>query len=165
MPAIPAALPATVTPVVAACAVEVDTATGHVRIIRLVNVADLGKPINPKIVETQLSGASVMQMGCTMSERMEYVAGQLTNGSLAGYKIPGMRDMPEHMENDYVDARQHSGPHGAKGVGETATFGVSPAIANAIHDAVGVRITALPVTAEAVYRALRANNNEPLKDA
>ncbi|MBI1990276.1 MAG: xanthine dehydrogenase family protein molybdopterin-binding subunit [Betaproteobacteria bacterium] len=144
--------------------VEVDTATGHVRIIRLVNIADLGKPINPKIVETQLSGAAVMQLGCTMSERMEYVAGQLTNGSLADYKIPGMRDMPQHMENDFVDSRQHSGPHGAKGVGETATFGVSPAIANAIHDAVGVRITALPVTAEAVYRALRANNNDPLED-
>jgi CO/xanthine dehydrogenase Mo-binding subunit len=145
--------------------VEVDTETGHVRILRLVNVADLGKPINPQIVETQLSGGAVMQLGCTMSECMEYVDGQLTNGSLADYKIPGMRDMPEYMENDYVDSRQHSGPHGAKGVGETATFGVSPAIVNAIHDAVGVRLTALPVTAEAVYRALREQHNDPLEEA
>jgi CO/xanthine dehydrogenase Mo-binding subunit len=106
-----------------------------------------------------------MQLGCTMSERMEYVNGQLTNGSLADYKIPGIRDMPDAMENDFVDARQAGGPHGAKGVGETATFGVSPAITNAIHDAVGVRLTRLPVTAEAVYRALRANDNDPLKDA
>ena len=145
--------------------VEVDTETGHVRVTRLINVADLGTPINPGIVATQLSGGAVMQLGCTMSERMEYVNGQLTNASLADYKIPGMRDMPDVMENDFVDARQPGGPHGAKGVGETATFGVSPAITNAIHDAVGVRLTALPVTAEAVYRALRANANDPLEDA
>jgi CO/xanthine dehydrogenase Mo-binding subunit len=106
-----------------------------------------------------------MQLGCTMSERMEYVNGQLTNGSLADYKIPGMRDMPEVMESDFVEGYQSGGPHGAKGVGETSTFGVSPAITNAIHDAVGVRLTALPVTAEAVYRAMRVNHNDPLKDA
>jgi CO/xanthine dehydrogenase Mo-binding subunit len=69
------------------------------------------------------------------------------------------------MENEFVAAEQHSGPFGAKGLGETGTFGVSPAIANAIHDAVGVRITELPVTAEAVLRALRAKDGRPLEDA
>jgi CO/xanthine dehydrogenase Mo-binding subunit len=63
-----------------------------------------------------------------------------------------------------VEAEQHSGPFGAKGVGESGTFGVSPAIANAIDDAVGVRLTALPLTAEALYRALRAAANDPLED-
>jgi CO/xanthine dehydrogenase Mo-binding subunit len=63
-----------------------------------------------------------------------------------------------------VDAEQRSGPFGAKGVGETATFGVSPAIANAIDDAVGVRLLALPLTAEAVYRAIRLKMNDPLED-
>ena len=134
--------------------VEVDTETGHVRVARLINVADLGAPINPRIVETQLSGGAIMQLGFTMQERMEYADGQLLNPTLADYKIPGMRDLPERIENEAVAATQASGPFGAKGVGETATFGVSPAIANAIDDAVGVRLTDLPLTPEAVYRAL-----------
>jgi CO/xanthine dehydrogenase Mo-binding subunit len=62
------------------------------------------------------------------------------------------------MINDIVPAEQHSGPYGAKGVGESATFGVSPAIANAIHDAVGVRLTELPLTPEAVLRGIQALN-------
>jgi len=144
--------------------VEVDTETGQVRIARLVNVADAGTPINPRIVETQLSGASIMQLGFTMSEKMEFNAGQCTNASLAGYKIPGMLDIPADIVNEAVDTVERGGPFGAKGVGETGTFGVSPAIANAIEDAVGVRLTSLPLTAEAVYRALRAKQGNPLKD-
>jgi CO/xanthine dehydrogenase Mo-binding subunit len=144
--------------------VEVDTDTGQVRITRLVNVADVGRPINPKIVDTQLSGAALMQLGFTMFERMDFDAGQVTNASLADYKIPGFHDVPPLIENEAVDAYQSNGPFGAKGVGETATFAVSPAIANAIHDAVGVRLTGLPLAAEAVYRALRAAANDPLED-
>jgi CO/xanthine dehydrogenase Mo-binding subunit len=145
--------------------VEVDTETGHVKITRLINVADVGRPINPKIVETQLSGAALMQLGFTMFEKMHFDGGQVTNASLADYKIPGIFDVPAIMENEVVDAEQHSGPFGAKGVGETATFGVSPAIANAIDDAVGVRLTELPLNAESVFRALRAKDNKPLGDA
>jgi CO/xanthine dehydrogenase Mo-binding subunit len=144
--------------------VEVDTETGQVRVTKLINVADVGKPVNPKIVETQLSGASIMQLGITMSEKMEFKAGQCTNASLAEYKIPGMLDIPAGIVNETVDAVERGGPFGAKGVGETGTFGVSPAIANAIEDAVGVRLTSLPLTAEAVYRALRAKQGDPLKD-
>jgi CO/xanthine dehydrogenase Mo-binding subunit len=144
--------------------IEVDTETGHVRVTRLINVADVGKPINPKIVETQLSGGSLMQLGFTMFEKMHIDGGQVTNASLADYKIPGMHDVPLVMENEAVDAYQENGPFGAKGVGELATFGVSPAIANAIEDAVGVRLTELPLTAEAVFRALRAKNNSPIGD-
>jgi CO/xanthine dehydrogenase Mo-binding subunit len=145
--------------------VEVDTETGHVKVLRLVNVADLGRPINPKIVETQLSGASLMQLGFTMFEKMQFDGGQATNASLADYKIPGIFDVPATVENEAVDAVQHSGPFGAKGVGESGTFGVSPAIANAIDDAVGVRLTELPLNPEAVFRALRAKANRPLPDA
>jgi len=144
--------------------VEVDTETGHVRVLRLVNVADAGTPINPRIVETQLTGAAVMQLGFTLSEEMVFTDGQLRNPSFADYKIPGIRDMPEFLTGESVAARQESGPYGAKGVGETGTFGVSPAIANAIHDAVGVRLTELPITAEAVYRALRRAAGDPLPE-
>jgi CO/xanthine dehydrogenase Mo-binding subunit len=144
--------------------VEVDTETGHVRIPRLITVVDCGRPLNPKIVETQISGAALMQLGFTMFEKMHIDAGQVTNASLADYKIPGMLDVPRVMENETVDAQQSNGPFGAKGVGETATFCVSPAIANAIEDACGVRLTSLPLNAEAVFRALRAKANTPLGD-
>jgi CO/xanthine dehydrogenase Mo-binding subunit len=143
---------------------EVDTETGHFRILRMINVADVGRPINPRIVETQLSGAAIMQLGFTTTEKMEFEAGQVTNASLADYKIPGFLDLPASMRNEVIDANQRNGPFGAKGVGESGTFGVSPAVANAIEDAVGVRITSLPITPEVVYRAMRAARNEPLGD-
>ncbi len=134
---------------------EVDTETGRVRVTRLVNVADVGTPINPKIVETQLSGAAIMQLGFTLHEKMEFDAqGQLRNASLAEYKIPGLLDVPEEIINEAVTAEQRTGPFGAKGVGETGTFGVSPAVANAIHDAVGVRLTELPLHPQAVWEKL-----------
>ena len=136
--------------------VEVDTETGHIRVLRMVNAADMGRPLNPRIVETQLSGAAIMQLGFTTSEVMELDAGQITNASLADYKIPGFHDIPVVIENEIVDSEQSNGPFGAKGVGESATFGVSPAIANAIEDAVGVRLTSLPITPEAIYSALQA---------
>src|SRR3989442_1447395 len=136
--------------------IEVDTDTGRVRVARLVNVADVGTPINPKIVETQLSGAAIMQLGFTLFEKMLFDDhGQLRNASLAEYKIPGFLDVPAEIINEAVSAEQRSGPFGAKGVGETGTFGVSPAIANAIHDAVGVRLTALPLNPESIFMELQ----------
>jgi CO/xanthine dehydrogenase Mo-binding subunit len=146
-----------------AAQVEVDTETGHVRVMKLVNIGDGGRIINPKIAATQLSGAATMQLGFTLSEAMEFDGGQVTNASLADYKIPGLRDVPP-MENEWVNAVQENGPFGAKGIGETAMFGVSPAIANAIHDAVGVRIFELPITAEKVLRAIRAKEGRPLEE-
>jgi len=136
--------------------VEVDTETGRVKVTRLVNVADVGTPINPRVVETQLSGGAIMQLGFSLFEKMLFdEGGQLRNASLAEYKIPGFLDVPENIINEAVVAEQRNGPFGGKGVGETATFGVSPAIANAIHDAVGVRLTELPMTPEAVFMALQ----------
>src|SRR5262249_710385 len=80
--------------------VAVDTETGQVRVTKLVNVADVGKPINPKIVKTQLSSAAIMQLGFTMFEIMNFDAGQVTNASLADYKIPGMLDIPRSMASE-----------------------------------------------------------------
>jgi CO/xanthine dehydrogenase Mo-binding subunit len=137
--------------------VEVDTETGHVRILKIINVIDCGKRINPRIVETQISGACIMQLGFTMFEKMHIDGGQVTNASLADYKIPGMLDVPATMVNDAIDAYQHNGPFGAKGAGESATLCLSPAIANAIDDAVGARLLELPLVPEAVFGALRAN--------
>ncbi len=143
---------------------EVDTETGHVTILRMVNVVDAGRAVNPRVVDTQISGAALMQMGATLSEEMVFNEGELTNPSLAFYKIPGMRDMPVAIENEALEAETRSGPFGAKGVGESGTFGVSPAIANAIDDAIGVRLYSLPLTPEAIYRGICAARGEPLVD-
>jgi CO/xanthine dehydrogenase Mo-binding subunit len=97
-----------------------------------------------------------MQLGFTLFEKMLFDAGgQLRNASLAEYKIPGFLDIPETITNEAVTSEQTTGPFGGKGVGETATFSVSPAIANAIHDAIGVRLTELPMNPEAVWEKLR----------
>jgi CO/xanthine dehydrogenase Mo-binding subunit len=145
--------------------VEVDTETGKVRVTRLVNVIDCGRPLNPKIVETQISGGATMQLGFTMFEKMHIDAGQVTNASLADYKIPAILDLPPVMVNEAVAAEQSNGPFGAKGVGESATFCVSPAIGNAIEDACGVRLSELPVDPEAILRALRGQAEMPPGDA
>src|SRR6185436_19949079 len=122
--------------------IEVDTETGKVRLTRLINVADVGTPI--------------MQLGFTMHEKMVFDAqGQLRNASFAEYKIPGLLDLPKEIINEAVTAEQKTGPFGGKGVGESGTFGVSPAIANAIHDAVGVRLTSLPLSPESIWEKLK----------
>ncbi len=143
--------------------VEVDTETGRVHVAKLVNAVDCGRPVNPRIVETQISGAALMQLGFTMFEKINLDSGQITNASLADYKIPGIADVPPTMVNEAIDAYQSNAPFGAKGVGESATMPLSPAIANAIDDAVGVRLTELPLTPEAVLRALREKAGTPLE--
>ncbi len=139
---------------------SIDTETGHITIDRLINVVDCGNPINPEIVQTQISGAAIMQLGFSLTEKMNLDSGQVTNASFADYKIPGFNDIPLVMENEAVKAYQIDGPFGAKGVGESATFGVSPAIANAIEDAVGVRINELPMTPELIFMAMRKAQNK-----
>jgi CO/xanthine dehydrogenase Mo-binding subunit len=143
--------------------VEVDTETGRMRILKLINAVDCGRLVNPRIVETQISGAALMQLGFTLFEKIHLDNGQITNASLADYKIPGIADVPAVMINEAIDAYQHNAPFGAKGVGESSTMPLSPAIANALDDAVGVRLTELPLTPEAVFRALREKAGRPLE--
>lgn len=144
--------------------VDVDSETGRVQITKLVTVADCGTLVNPRIAETQLSGAAIMQIGYALFEKMDFDAGQVTNASLADYKIPGIHDIPIALESVFVEGDQYGGPFGAKGVGESGSFGVAPAIANAIDDAIGVRLTSLPMTSESVLRALHAKQGQPLGD-
>jgi CO/xanthine dehydrogenase Mo-binding subunit len=146
--------------------VEVDTETGHFEIVRMENVVECGTPINPKIVETQISGAAIMQIGMTMLEEMDFDAeGQLRNASFSEYKIPGIHDIPERMGCEIAKATQSNGPFGAKGVGESATFGVASAVAEAIQDAVGVRLYSMPLKPEALYRAMAKARGETLPEA
>ena len=94
--------------------VEVDIETGHFRITKLVNVADVGIAINPQLVKVQLSGAAIMQLGFTMTEEMVFRDGQLTNGSLADYKIPTMLDLPLDFVNEMSTRARTMGPSAPK---------------------------------------------------
>jgi CO/xanthine dehydrogenase Mo-binding subunit len=144
--------------------VEIDIETGRITVTKLVNIVDAGVALNPKLVKQQISGAAIMQLGFTMTEQMVFRDGQLTNGSLADYKIPSLLDMPREFINEYVEARQNSGPFGAKGTGESSTIALSPAIGNAIADAIGVHLTDLPLTPESIFRAIQIQNGTKLAE-
>ena len=143
--------------------VEVDTETGRIQVTKLVNVGDAGSAINPDIVERQLIGAGIMQFGFTIFEEMIFSDGQVVNASFADYKIPGMLDLPHDLTGELVEVPHQHGPFGAKGVGETGMFCVSPAIGNALYDAIEVRIMEMPLTPERVLRALRQAQEQPLE--
>jgi CO/xanthine dehydrogenase Mo-binding subunit len=135
--------------------VEIDIETGALTITKLVNIVDIGTAINPELARAQISGAAIMQLGFTMTEQMLFRDGQLTNNSLSEYKIPTLLDLPREFINEYVESRQASGPFGAKGAGESSTIALSPAIGNAVADAIGVHLTDLPLTPESIFRALQ----------
>jgi len=135
--------------------VEVDLETGWVKVLKVINVIDAGTVLNPLLVTQQISGSAIMQLGFTLTEDMVFDEGQLTNGSLADYKIPTLLDMPEEWVCGWVEGTQENGPFGAKGSGEFASIPLSPAIGNAVADALGLPITDLPIKPEGIYRALK----------
>jgi CO/xanthine dehydrogenase Mo-binding subunit len=141
-------------PSATAAEVEVDTETGQVKVLQLFSVGDTGTAINPRHCEQQLQCAALMHLGLTLFEEMIFDEGQLVNGSLLDYQIVSFKDMPQFVRPIIVEVPHEDGPFGAKGVGETGALTVAPAIANAIHDAVGIRIRDLPITPERVLRAL-----------
>jgi len=144
--------------------ITVDTETGRITCDRLVTAGDVGRAINPKIVERQLNGAAIMALGSSISEVMIFENGQLVNASLADYKIPSFLDIPAEVEAELIEDPHPNAPFGAKGVGESGSFGVTPAIANALEDATGVRVRAMPLLPERVLRALREAAGHPLGD-
>jgi len=135
--------------------ISVDTETGRITVDRIVCVADSGIALNPDAARRQLSGGVIMQLGMTLSEEMHYEDGQLTNLGLGQYKVATVRDAPPEIEVCLIQHPHPAGPYGAKGIGETGTFAVSPAVANALADATGVRLRNLPLTAEKVLQGLR----------
>lgn len=139
--------------------VEVDTETGRVRVLRFFSVGDTGTAINPKHCEQQLLGSAITHLGLTFFEEMIFEEGQLVNGSLLDYQVASIKDLPEAFRPIVVEVPHETGPFGAKGVGETGALTVSAAIANAIQDAIGMRIRDLPITPEKVLRAL-ANRDQ-----
>ncbi|HOD77978.1 MAG TPA: xanthine dehydrogenase family protein molybdopterin-binding subunit [Syntrophorhabdus sp.] len=134
--------------------VEVDKETGQVKILDYVAAHDVGKAINPLLLEGQIYGGGLQGVGYALGEKMVYVNGELKNGNFLDYKIPTAKDVPP-MQAVIVETDEKDGPFGAKGIGEPGLVPTAPAIANAIYDAVGVRIKDLPITPEKVLKALK----------
>ncbi len=136
--------------------VEVDDETGEVQVLRVVAAHDCGTPINPMLVEGQVEGGIAMGVGFALQEEILFdSAGRQVNPNLTNYIMPTTLDMPD-IEVDIVPCYDPTGPFGAKGVGEPTSVPTAAAILNAINDAVGVRITSLPATAERVLAAIEA---------
>jgi CO/xanthine dehydrogenase Mo-binding subunit len=135
--------------------VEVDIDTGKFKLIKYATAVDVGRAINPLGCRQQLSGAAITGIGQAIFEEIAYDNGQLINPNLVDYVLPSLGDMPAAIDPICVETPDKNGPFGAKGIGESALIPVAPAIANAIYDAVGVRIKDLPIKAEKVYLALQ----------
>ncbi len=143
--------------------VDVDDETGEVEVVRIVASHDCGTAINPMLVEGQVEGGVSMGVGFALEEEILFDAnGRQLNPNLTNYIMPTSLDMPE-VEVDIVDNYDPTGPFGAKGVGEPTLVPTAAAICNAIYDAVGVRITALPATSEKVFKALQAKREQQPK--
>jgi CO/xanthine dehydrogenase Mo-binding subunit len=134
--------------------VEVDTETGEVRVLKIAAAHDVGRAINPMAVEGQIQGGISMGLGYGLYEELVVQEGRVLNPNFADYSLPTVLDMPE-IDSIIIETDDPAGPFGAKGMAEPACIPTAPAIANAVYDAVGVRIRDLPITPEKVLGALK----------
>jgi len=134
--------------------VEVDTETGKVEVLRVVAAHDVGKAINPSLVEAQIEGGVVMGLGYALTEEIIEEGSIVKNTSFEEYMIPTSLDVPQ-IESHIIEVPSTEGPYGVKGVGEPALIPTAPAILNAICDALDVRITELPANLENLHRLIR----------
>jgi CO/xanthine dehydrogenase Mo-binding subunit len=135
--------------------VEVDTETGEVKILKIAAVHDVGKVLNPQTLKGQMYGALAQGLGYALYEEILSEKGRILNSNFNDYKIPTIAEMDFEIDLDFVETDDKLGPFGAKGVGESGMCPTAPAIANAIYNAVGVRIYDLPITPEKVLAALK----------
>ncbi len=146
-------------PVIAACChlaeVRVDTETGAVELLRYLAVHDVGKAINPLGVRQQIEGGVTQGLGFALYEDLAIDGGQVLNPNFVDYRLPTFGTMPKRLEAAFVEGDPSEGPYGAKGIGELPFGPAAPAIANAIYNAVGVRLNTLPMTPERIWRELK----------
>lgn len=133
---------------------EVDLDTGRIEVIKGVSAFDVGKAINPELVKAQMEGGFVQGMSSALFESLQLKDGVARSSSFVDYRIATSADTPASLEAYIVEVAQDDGPWGARGIGEHSMVPTIPAIANAIYDAVGVRLEGPPFTAEKVYLAM-----------
>jgi carbon-monoxide dehydrogenase large subunit len=134
---------------------EVDIETGQITLLRVASAFDVGKAINPDQVHAQMEGGVVQGASTAILEHLQIEDGVPINPSFVDYRIASTVDAPEEIIPIIVETPQDDGPWGARGIGEHSMVPTAPAIANALADAVGLRILDLPLTAEKVFFALQ----------
>lgn len=134
--------------------VEVDQETGKVKILRYVAAHDVGRAINPMLLEGQIYGAAAQGVGYALTERLILEKGEVMNPNFRDYKLLTAKDVIP-VEPVIIESMDEAGPYGAKGIGEPGLVPTAPAIANAIYDAVGIRLKELPMTPERILKALK----------
>jgi CO/xanthine dehydrogenase Mo-binding subunit len=135
--------------------VEVDTETGHIRILRVVSTHDVGKAINPDLIIGQVEGAVVQGQGYAILENLQSVDGKILNPYLSTYLIPSVLDIPVEVKSVILEIPDPIGPWGVRGMAEMPLLTLAPAIAAAIYDATGVWIDTIPLTPDRVVAAFR----------
>jgi CO/xanthine dehydrogenase Mo-binding subunit len=139
---------------VQAAEIAVDPETGQVKVLQYVIASDCGTVIYPIGAEGQVEGGLAQGLGYALTEGMRFDEGKPLNPNFSDYRIPSMRDMPP-LRHAFADSYEPTGPFGAKGLGELSMDPTAAVIANAIFDAIGVRIKTLPITPEKVLQALQ----------
>jgi carbon-monoxide dehydrogenase large subunit len=134
---------------------EVDTETGQIDIIKIASAYDVGKAINPDLIMTQIEGGAVHGLSSAFEAIKFDERGRPLNSNLVDYRIASIADIPQEIHGDIVETPLEDGPWGARGVGEHVMVQTAPAIANAIYDALGIRFTDLPLSAEKISLALQ----------
>ncbi|UCC41618.1 MAG: xanthine dehydrogenase family protein molybdopterin-binding subunit [Candidatus Aminicenantes bacterium] len=135
--------------------VEVDIETGQVKILRMVAAHDVGKVLNPLALKGQIYGALAQGVGYALYENLESQEGKILNPNFRDYKIPRVSEMTFPIDLEFIETDDSLGPFGAKGVAEPGLVPTAPAIANAIYDAVGIRIHELPITPQKLLAELK----------
>jgi carbon-monoxide dehydrogenase large subunit len=145
--------------------VEADEETGEVQILKIVSAFDVGRAINPDMVATQMEGGAVQGMSTALLEELILDHGLPRNANFTDYRIATSVDAPLENESIIVEVPQDDGPFGARGIGEHPMVPTAPAIANAIYDALGVRIDRMPITSQRIWEALQGQvgrNENPI---
>jgi xanthine dehydrogenase molybdenum-binding subunit len=145
-----------------ACRVRVDPDTGRVTVLKFVAAHDVGRVINRHGLDGQIEGAIAQGLGYALTEQVRLDRGRMLNTSFLDYKLLMARDMPRDLEIHYVETNDPEGPYGAKGVSEAGIIPIPAAVANAVADAIGVRIHDLPLTPERVLAALKRRSRRSL---
>ncbi len=136
--------------------VEVDTETGEVKVLRMYAASDVGKAVNPALVEGQLTGSVVMGLGFALSESFEQKDGYIIKKNLRDLGMPTIKDMPE-IKSFIIEETHPFGPYYAKGFTEGALNPAAPAVLNAVYNAVGVRINSVPINKEKLAAAIHSD--------
>ncbi len=139
--------------------VEVDSETGAISILKLVYAHDIGKAINPMIVEGQLEGGMAQGLGYALTEKLfvNGKTGEYFNPNFTDYRIPHAGEYPK-IKAIIVESKEDTGPFFAKGCGESCIVPTAPAVANAVFDAVGIRLKEIPITSEMILKALKSKS-------